>query len=148
MQWLQQSLAALVLVGVARVPGCLRISYDELRISHYAGAAYWYGEEMKVAVSVSGPLPVPCIASNKATLQRPSPESFSIQARVIQLQIDRLASSSCMRYESQAAAHVQTNADGCAGTNNRDVRLLFLTQVSSTTKASTSLRTESYLTSA
>lgn len=61
---------------------------------------------MKVAVSVSGPLPVPCIALNKATLQRPSPESFGIQARVIKLQIYRLASSSCMRYESQADAHV------------------------------------------
>lgn len=65
------------------------------------------------------PLPVPCIALNKATLQRPSPESFSIQARVIQLQIYRLASSSCMRSESQADAHAQATADSCAGTNNR-----------------------------
>lgn len=58
--------------------------------------------------------------------------------------IDRLASSSCMGHESQADAHAQTNADSCAGSNNRDVCQLFLTQVSSTTKPSTRLRTVSH----
>lgn len=136
-------------VGVARVPGCLRISYDELLISHYAGAAYLDGEEMKVAVSVSGP-------PSGALHSIEQGHSAATLPRVIQhpgtsnpvADIDRLASSSCMQYESQADAHVQTNADSCAGMNNRDVRQLFLTQVSSMTKPSTRLRTEPYLTGA
>lgn len=66
---------------------------------------------MKVAVSVAGPHSGALHGIEQGQSAATLPESFSIQARVIQLQIYKLASS-CMREESQADAYIRTTADG------------------------------------